>query len=392
MSFVSSKHKQIEAELQSHLNDLVDELVLEKKLSVEEARSQASQVFGDLNTHVQAVEKVYPLSRIFRFGIGPTVVISFTALSVVFSLMYAIFENSIAGTRMEPALLWWVFVGIIGFALLLNQWIIEFHGLRTPRVLISSFLFTGMLALSITRVMDVNNFEEVIHAILIGVVVLAAAEIWWKKISILGRQLIAQVFCAVVVWSVLVQQPLLGFVGQAQCLYVRPGSIDLSGALNVCQQVPWMSTLLLPIYILAFIGIPYLLVLMYQYVTSRGTTVYRKIILTGFMLVLPIAPAFAHDINSLGQLDIIPWKREIFSAYREALGRKPQEKDIEFYAQTKAYTDMDHVRTVLFASYERSLKIRLVYVEELGREPTEEELQFFIAGEQSIKVIRKAIR
>lgn len=391
MPFFFSKKRQIQDELQSHVDDLVDELVHEQHISIEQAQRQAQRLFGDFQTHVQAVEKVYPVSALFRFGPVATIVMVYSMLSVLLSISYGLFSHTISGSRLEPVLLWWVFLGVIGLMLIVNQWILEFSGLLQPRVLVTSFIFSGLVGLSITRIMDINNFEEVVHAVIVGVGVFVAMEIFWKKTSILLRQLVAHGFCISVVWSTLTQQPLLGFVGQAQCLYLKPDSLNFSTALQVCSQVPWLSTILLPIYGLMLIGIPYMVWFMFGYWRNRSTFLYRKMVYSFLLLCLPVAPVLAHDINSRGQLDIIPWKREIYQTYKEVLGRKPQEKDIQFYAETKAYTNMQHVRAVLLDSYERRLKIRLVYVEELGREPTEEELNFFVQGGQTVQDIRQAI-
>lgn len=106
--------------------------------------------------------------------------------------------------------------------------------------------------------------------------------------------------------------------------------------------------------------------------------------MTGAIMFVPLSPLFAYDVNNLGELDVIRWKSDIVLAYNELLDRDPEEKDIVFYAQTRAYLDMDRVRAALNESEERRVVISAQYKEQLGRDATEEEIEQAIQESSSI--------
>jgi hypothetical protein len=150
--------------------------------------------------------------------------------------------------------------------------------------------------------------------------------------------------------------------------------------------------MLLPIYITLFIGIPYFIYFLIRYCLNKGSKIYRKIVLTSATISCLIVPVLFNDINNYNQISIIPWKAEIYNIYQEVLGRDPEEKDIEFYAITRAFKDMSKVRQILYTSKERKVKINLIFVEVLNRQATAKEVEFYVAKRFGVEEIYNRLR
>jgi hypothetical protein len=153
-----------------------------------------------------------------------------------------------------------------------------------------------------------------------------------------------------------------------------------------------LSGALFPAYLFLLLGIPFLWLFVLQYVRNNGTRAYRKLSMSAVIVALPFMPLFVHDVNNYGELDILPWKADIYVAYAEILGRAPEQKDIDFYGMTRSYKQMEQVRDVLYRSAERRLKIDLLYREELHRSATEEEIDAYVESRSSVGTIRDDLR
>jgi hypothetical protein len=363
----------IRLELQSHLEELEAELVSDG-VGSDQASVQALERFGDVEQITAACAAVgLPWSlRVFPQIFAWTMF----AIGVGFSVVVAIARQQVAGSMLEH---WWWFalvMGTMGLAWHLARWMLDYLGLRSFERLFLVMAVALSLAFAITLILDVNDFEVVIHAGVLGVGLYVVLGLWWRWWS---RRLIAFVvtaYVAAVVWSAMNQEPLLQFFGQMRCLYVKaPADLRLADAVSLCQAVRWSDGLLVPFYLIVVLAVPLSLWLVYRFVRCSAISWYRRVIMLLVAAVCLILPMMVHNVNQRGELDVIPWKREIYGVYADILGRRPEEKDIEFYAYTRSYQRMDKVRETLYASYERRLKIGLVYQEMLGREPTATELE-----------------
>lgn len=383
MARKTHREKLIDEELEAHIADAVLDLIsqgMEKRQADEVARQQ----FGNIiDIKKQTVEQ-YSDSIWNRFGPTVCIIGPYAVLSVVFLLMWLVMRRSLIGVTLEPFFLWWVFAGVIAMTLLIVKWIFEYTGLLKIQGVVASMIFVLLEAFSLTNVLDINDFEVNIHAVLLAAVLFLVLQLAWKRLSALIKTMAVYGFTVVVTWSALVQEPLFGFIGTARCLYIKSSEGALPEVVAMCSQVPFMSRLLIPIYILLAVGVPFMIYFLFRYWISQSTVIWRKVIFSCVVAALPLAPAFVNDVNTLGGLDVIPWKAEIYQAYWETIGRRPEEKDFDFYARTRAYENIEQVKTVLFASQERRLKIRLIYQEVLGRAPSKEEIGFYIENQRTI--------
>ncbi len=383
MSKPRHRDQLIQEELHAHIADTVDDLVSEG-MSTEEAQHIAQQQFGDIQGIKKQVASQYSNSVWERFG--PLVCIGgpYVTLSLSFLILWLFLQKTMIGATLAPLFLWWVYIGIIAFVLMLVYWIIEYAGLSSTRSAFISIFFVLLAALSLTSILDINDFEVNIHAVFLGVLLYVLGRFVWPHVSAFIKRSVLYLFTVAVLWSTLVQEPLFAFVGTARCLYIRSSEGALPEVLAICSQVPFMSRLLIPLYLLIIVGLPYFIYFLMRYWSNSSTMLYRKIIMSAAIVALPVTPFIFHDVNTLGGLDVIPWKADIYEVYWEVLGRRPEDKDIQFYARTRAYENLDQVKEVLYQSKERRLKIRLLYQEFLGRKPSKEEVQFYTENKRSI--------
>lgn len=173
------------------------------------------------------------------------------------------------------------------------------------------------------------------------------------------------------------------------CLYLQPD--PFTTAPNQCTQLSWVHPLLFLIYIK--LGFSISMIAHYGYILwVRSSVLYRKVITTGAFVLMPITPFLMFGVNQSGTLDALPWKRDIYTAYVDILGRRPEQKDYDFYAQTRSYKHLSAVREVLYQSEERRLKIMLLYREILQREPSPDELDYYANSSLTIQQITEDLQ
>lgn len=396
MNKASYTEQRIDEELRSHIEDMVDDLVLQG-VDRAQARKQALAAFGDME-QIKRDTLQYASSNVGLFTRLSTAQLLFTIYVICFLILIILWGtigHSLYGARLEPVLLWWVFIGITGLITLLVHWMQEYYGLQ-ERAFLTPIIFVLLASLSLTNILDIDNFEVNVHAVLLGALFFIALNIFWGKISIRFKQYLLYGFSILTTWATLAEQPLFNFLsywfGQSRCLFIMPSPVPLHGELAKCQQVTWTNVPLLSLYTLLLVGVPVILFFLAKYWTNSATRLWRKCVMTLACLALPLAPFAVNGINQFGALDVIPWKAGIYASYEEILGRDPEPKDLEFYAMTRSYLHMDRVREQLYISEERRIKIDLITQEVLHRHATPEEIQYFVDHRQSVQQIYDELR
>lgn len=382
MNRTSFKEQDIREELENHIQEMVFDLV-EQGIEQAAAEQQARAAFGDVDTAVEATLEVDGEVRWVRrpglFALG-----IYVAMMCMLIAAMLVTAPGVVSSQIQVLLLWWVFVGITAVVLTGIHWVLQYTGMATMQGLRVSLLLILFTSLSITSVLDVDNFEVNVHAVLAAILVYIVAASIWKQVTVDMRRGIIFAFAALVVWTTLIEQPLFGFIGTARCLFLTADTLSIVQVPAECVRVPFLSRATAPLIILLLVGVPYVGAFVWKYWGSQATAISRKVLFTAGVVAMPVTPFIVTDVNNYGELDVIPWKADIYAAYEEVLGRSPEEKDIEFYAQTRAYENMDAVREVLYNSRERRLKINLLYMHYLGRSATTEEVDKYVQNRSTI--------
>lgn len=371
----------IHEELQGHIDDMVEDLVSEG-VNEEDARAQAAEAFGDFDAIAKEVKTV---DGVFGRISGAQLLVSIYIVVFASILFGGLFLGGIGGSAFELPLLWWSFVGGIGMVVVGVRWLVDYMGFGSTRVVQAAYLFTAFIGFGLTRVLDIDNFEVNLHVLLFGVVLYGVVALGWNWFSVKVKKVFVYSFAVLATWSVLAEQPIFDFWGTARCLYITRDNIPLEGALATCQQVSVFSGMIIPIHVTTLTAVVFFIHFLWkEYWKSPAVSVSRKVILTSMLIGIAVVPSFIKDINNYGELDVVPWKQDIYTMYWEVLGRRPEQKDIEFYARIRAYENLGPAYEVLWNSSERRLKIRLVYSEVLGRYPTDEELQQYRENRRTV--------
>lgn len=374
----------IDDELKSHLEELTDDLVTQG-LSVSAARTEAERQFGDLVTIKKEILQLHPFKR------WPVLVVSSVLYLLIGSLLYA--SNSLLPPRgllglwNERLIInWWSWLALV-MILLLAWWIIQFYSLTSKIVVPAVVGFALVCGISITSVLDIDNFEVNLHALAAAIIFSVVVMLTWPRLSMHWRQWLLLGFVLLLSWNAIRQEPLFDRLLPISCLYLTPDAVPLTGVLQQCRQLPWTNLMLWPLYGVVIVGGGWLVWYVAQLWRNRGTYWYRKVITTAALVVLPVLPLMKNNLNNQGELDVIPWKRDIYAAYWDILGRSPETKDFEFYASSRAYLHMSRIREVLYASPERRLKIKLLFKEVLGRKGTRREIRYYAKSYLTIEEI-----
>jgi len=381
----------IHDELQSHILDLVDEYTAQG-LSPMEARQKAHKEFGDMRTIEESVKHIQGPHRLLGeklFTLSIAVYIATTALTI---LLARTFSSSPIGIEIGPIALGFVMCGIVGVHLYSVERIIRFYGLRTPHVLATITAWTLLAHSAITIVLDIDKFEGILHALIVMGIFFGVTALTWRRLSLFWKKTLPYAVSGVIIFAALQEHRLLDFLGTMRCLFITPDAVPLEGALRSCAQVPFWDYLLWPIYISVIISFGVYGAYVKRSIFAQQTQTLHKIFVLLASCSIVVIPAMWRDVNNSGAVNIIPWQRAIYQEYQNALGRRPEKKDITFYAETRAYTQMERISAVLYASSERTLKIRLLYQEILQREPTTEELDRFIHNRTPVADIATELR
>lgn len=379
----------IDDELNSHLEDLADDLVSEG-LPATAARTEAERRFGDVTATRAELLALHPVKRWPVLGLAVSGYFLYGAL--LFDMSTLVPARGLLGLALERLLVaWWSWL-VLGAILLMNWWLMQFYGVQRKWIVPAVVALTLLCGLSITAVLDIDNFEVNLHALAAGIVFTLLLLAVWSKLSVRLRLGLLMSFAFVMSLAAIQQKLLFAFLWPARCLYLTPATAPLTGALAQCEQLVWWNPMLWPLYGLLGLGMVWLSLHLWRLWRNRGTYWYRKILTTTALSALPLLPIHKNNLNNAGGLDVIPWKQQIYSAYWDILGRAPEDKDFAFYADTRAYEHMSRIRAVLHHSYERRLKITLVFQHILKRAPTTEELESYAQSYLSIDEIRAELK
>ncbi|MBI4407957.1 MAG: hypothetical protein HY565_05675 [Candidatus Kerfeldbacteria bacterium] len=373
-------------ELDSHIMDCADELV---KLGYEPdaALTEAKKQFGDPEQIAKQLAEVHPWLAAYADWIALILLL----LGIIpLYLLHYFAASTVLGLVSDQLLLWWWAGGLILVTLLLVKWQLPIIPLTRRLGIVVALSLGWFIATCVTITLDLNNFETTIYNGLFGLSCLVVLLLFKKQFNLFYRQLFILVAVSLMIAFAWREEGLFEQQLFTQCLYLVD-SDPTTAPSTLCHQVSPLSSYLWFIYALAALASAYLT----HYVLrlwKNGTHLYRKVITTGLLVGLPIVSFNISGVNSTGTLDVVPWKVDIYTAYVDILGRRPEDKDYQFYGTTRSYQHMSEVRAVLYASTERREKIKLLYQEILLREPTPEELEQYTASKQTINQIQAELK
>lgn len=366
-----------QTELDSHIADLADELGSE---------AEARRRFGNVAAIGQQLSAIHPWLAAY----GDWIVIgAILFASLPLYIGTTIFVNTIPGLIAERLLVWWWgLIVILGSTVLVKwQW-----QLTTPdkKNIILYALSTGWLISAVlTAILDINNFETTIYNALFSLVIGTILWFRWFKLSLNQKKILLYSSVSLVIWFAWREQGWLESFIFPGCLYLQPDPLITSP--NQCTQLTWLHPLLLLIYLTLTVSIWFMLQYCYK-LWQHSSVFYRKIITTTVWLFLPVTPLLISGINKSGTLDALPWKQDIYQSYVDILGRRPEQKDYDFYAQTRSYQHMSAVREVLYQSEERRIKITLLFREFFQRDPSDAELEYYANSKLTIQEIAEDLQ
>lgn len=361
-----------QTELDSHIADLADELGSE---------AEARRRFGNVAAIGQQLSAIHPWLAAY----GDWIVLgAILFASLPLYIGTTIFVNTIPGLIAERLLVWWWGLIVILGSIVLVKWQWQ---LTTPdkKIIILYALSTGWLISAVlTAILDINNFETTIYNALFSLVVGTILWFMWSKLSLIQKKILLYGSVSLLLLFAWREEGWLETLIFPGCLYLKPD--PLITAPSQCTQLTWLHPLVLLIYLTLTINVWFIVQYCYK-LWQYSSVLYHKIITTGAFVLLPITPLVLSGVNQSGMLDALPWKRDIYTAYVDILGRRPEQKDYDFYAQTRSYQHLSEVREVLYASQERRIKIELLF-QEVGRTPTIEEIDYYADSVMTIAEIR----
>lgn len=380
----------IREELDSHLAELIEDFIADG-YTRDDAEHEAHRVFGN---PARLADTVAAIDQRRRFGTAfrQSIVRFYAFIALLLGIVFVSGHSFVNGTIVEPLALTWLSIGVILLVTRALHWIVEYTGYDTVRPLFVGTAFSTLAAMSITILFDVDKFLVPLYILALGIVITVLGTALWHRMSVTVRRVHIYGFGIVATWAALNPGLILNLLGVNRCVYLTRDVLPMPQDLAQCTQIPWQSSVLFPFYAALIIGFPTLASFLIRYWQSHASFTYRKALLTLAVAAIPVVPGMTRDINNLGQLDVVRWKPAIYASYQDILGRDPQEKDIEFYAMTRAYQDLARVRDVLYGSTERRLKINLLYQETLGRPATEQDILSAVDGRKSVEQIRRDLQ
>jgi len=361
-----------EEEINSHLLDCAED----QAIDLVEARKR----FGDEQAIYHELKIIHPwLAAYADWIVIGTVLVACLPLY----LGSIVLANTIPGLMAERLLVWWwgTVIALGSFVLLKWQWQII-----TPakKSLILYALATGfVMSVALTVTLDINNFETTVYNSIFSIVLGIVLWLSWSRLSIHYKKLLLYVGVGLLIYFAWQEHAWFESALFPGCAYVQPDPYLLPP--SQCVQFAWFNPVLLLVY--SVLGISVGIVIQYGYrLWKQSSQWYRKIVTTSVFIMMPVTPFFISGVNQSGQLDALPWKRDIYQAYVDILGRRPEQKDYDFYEKTRSYQHMSEVRAVLYQSDERRLKIKL-----LAPEISEEQLDYYANSVMTIKEINDAL-
>ncbi|MFA6475648.1 MAG: hypothetical protein WCV88_05660 [Patescibacteria group bacterium] len=372
-------------ELSSHVLDCADDLV---KLGYDQAAAlvEAKKRFGDEDKIVAELKTIHPWLAAY----ADWIVLGLLAFSLLPLAASYYFASPYLSLVSEQLIIWWFTGSFVVLTGLLVKWQLHIIPL-TNRLSIYVAVSIGFFISSCINIaLDINNFEVIVYNGLFGLVIILILELGRKPLNIYYKKTILLVCLSLMIIFAWRENGFLQDLIFPNCLFIvdnNPTTTQVAG----CTRISFFSIYLLFIYAfslitLGFIG--YYLVNLWK----AGSGLFRKVITTGVFVLLPLSAMSVSGVNSLGVLDVVPWKLEIYQTYVDILGRRPEQKDYDFYARTRSYEHMSQVRAVLYSSKERRVKIKDLFQTTLHRPPTKQELNYYANKSMTISEIQTEIQ
>ncbi|MFA6027974.1 MAG: permease prefix domain 1-containing protein [Patescibacteria group bacterium] len=377
---------EIDDELDAHLSEAMD-FYLEQGVDKKEAHKKALADFGDRSLVIKQLLKEN-ISSYYNF----LATISFLLCGVIFIAGF-IFSHSdflINAFFLKFIYIWAIFALML-IGLYYVKFINNFWGAFKNKTLLAIFSFIFIYNFIIVVFYDIDAIEIIMQNTLLLTPLLALAFIG-KKYSKQYLFRLEKIIFVIITLCTVAQKSVLSSLGSIKCLFITPDKLS-SGAssFSSCQQLSFFSWNLLPFWLIAGASIGMLLFFLFNYLKSKQNII-NKIFIGLTSTAMIVCPIFLFDSNNYHKVEIINWQPEIIQAYRDILGRDPEEKDMAFYAEHETYLYMDRIKDTLYQSQEREIKINLIYQKILKRSPSEEELSRYIENRMSIKEIRNELR
>lgn len=377
----------IRAELDAHFDD-AEAAYVREGFAPREAQMRALTEFGDR----ASVETQLAEIGVDR-AIPAAVLLGSAAYVIVLAVLTAAEVAGVGkGTPLDILFLWWLQAGVGIAAYLPVVWLTQYFGIRSVRTPATAFAFSFLVALSMTLVVDLNDFETSLHLAPLILALSLVAFRFWRRVPLTLQRASLMAVHAFAMFAAFANVRVFGFLRPESCLYLRPSGVPLVGELASCRQVTFPDPALV-----ALIGVTLVFVALFSsslaaFLRGAATAVGRKTAVLAFSIALPLAPLMTGNLNAYGQWDVLEWEPAIYAAYQDILGRNPQDKDIAFYAQTRSYLHMNRIRKVLAASKERRLVIDNVYTAAVGRPATDAEMAYHVDHRTPVDAIRDEAR
>lgn len=372
-------------ELDSHILDCAADLE-QTGFDHASALVEAKKQFGDQAAVTHELQRMHPWLSIYADWIA---LIAFVVIAPVLYVTTRLAAASPIGFYAATFLLWWWPIALLMIAFGLVRWVRLIIPLRNhviwPITLSVGFVF----AATITIVLDINNFETAAYNAGLSVIFGLMGWILWHQLSRRLKLFGGYSITALMITSAWREHGYFESAVLPGCSYVQNTVLEPSA---LCHQVTWYDPRLLFIFIILVVAVGFITFYLHRLWHSQAAPLYQKALTTAVLALLPITPLAFHNVNSTGAIDVVPWKVQIDQAYMNILGRHPEAKDYDFYANTRSYEHMSRVKQVLYDSTERRLKINSLYEHILERSASEAEIDAYANSYMTIAEIRHELK
>ena len=376
---------EIKEELDSHLADAAD-YYLTQGFSRLEAEKKAQAAFGsraEITTQLLTENSANYYYFLAQAG--------FLLLGLLFLVGFfvSVKENLVNAYFLKLVYAWLIFFILLLGAKIIKS-IINFWGPGSKRTIAAVFCFVYLFNLAIVIFYDIDAIELAMQNTLL-LLILFVIIFFLKKYLSKALLKISQMLFIIITLFTISQRPILGWVGTVKCLYVTPDDIPLSASLGTCQQVFLWKWSLWPLWLATLTAVFFFMYFIFQYLKSQQL-IRQKAIVGITSTAMIFFPLMFYDSNNFHRVEMVNWQPQIIRIYRDILGRDPEAKDLEFYASHQTYLYMQRIEDTLYASAERTIKIKLLFQKILNRQPSVTELNYYVENKLTITEIKKDLK
>lgn len=365
-------------ELRAHEEDLAIE-ARERGLSSAASEVCARQQLGDVTPMRIRAQKALILRRLYiacgvisvAIGCGAYFVATAHSASLAFTLTILLLTQ----------------IALIGTTLFLVRSAVVAHGANRLRGFVHAAILVCALVSAEICILDVDHIEVIILFALITACILLLMYVLKDRASIRVRFM----FVYTLVGGVFLTLILSEWFGLAEriplCLYVTPDSVPVAQ----CHFFVLSKVITIALGLVLIISIGSAFITLNRVLKTSLLSSAQKWMAIVTIVTIFCVPIFIHDINNYSALSVVFAQPKITQAYSDILGRNPERKDLDFYALTGAYRNIDRIRSVLLASEERELKIQEVYMRALHRTATLAEIVLWNERGSSLDQIQKSV-